>query len=253
MRTLGSGAPEPCPEGTASSSFQLVSPEDCPDCSPGFYCPELGTYNATSKCTEGFYCPGGDASPTRCVWTPRPRGTFGLRKDKRCWRNPVHFYLISTLHVEERPVVLHGANYMYIYMVATHQELSVWIARRSLFLSPHPPALSKSNFIDRACPAGHYCPTGSADPKNCVAGTYQSGTSAADCDICPDRYYCEATAVEALACPAGFYCPEGTEFATEFPCPTGTFSNETSLAAASECPLCPPGRFAFFQQLFYRC
>lgn len=62
--TLGSGAPEPCPQGTASSSFQLVSADDCPDCTPGFYCPESGTYNATLKCTEGFYCPGRDTVPT---------------------------------------------------------------------------------------------------------------------------------------------------------------------------------------------
>lgn len=79
-----------------------------------------------------------------------------------------------------------------------------------------------------------------------MAGTYQDDTGAVDCDICPDRHYCEAAATEATDCPAGFYCPEGTEFATEFPCPSGTYSNETRLAAASECPLCPPGRCARF-------
>ncbi len=75
-----------------------------------------------------------------------------------------------------------------------------------------------------------------------MAGTYQEDTGAFDCDICPDRHYCEEAAAEAVDCPAGFFCPEGTEFATEFPCPSGTYSNETRLAAASECPLCPPGR-----------
>lgn len=93
------------------------------------------------------------------------------------------------------------------------------------------------------CPAGHFCPAGSANPRGCVAGTYQNNTSAADCDICPERHYCEAMATDVLPCPAGFYCPQGTEFATEFPCPNGTYSNESSLAAASECYLCPPGRY----------
>lgn len=77
---------------------------------------------------------------------------------------------------------------------------------------------------------------------DCVAGTYQNDTGASDCDICPDRHYCEATAVEALPCPAGYFCPAGTEFATEFPCPAGTYSNEAGLADSAECSLCPPGR-----------
>ena len=61
---LGSGAPEACPPGTASSLFGLFSADDCPDCTPGFYCPESGTYTATLECTEGFYCTGGDTDAT---------------------------------------------------------------------------------------------------------------------------------------------------------------------------------------------
>ncbi len=64
----GSGAPQPCPEGTASSSFQRASEAECPDCPAGFYCPNAGTYSATEPCTAGYYCPGGDASPTEYVW-----------------------------------------------------------------------------------------------------------------------------------------------------------------------------------------
>lgn len=123
-------------------------------------------------------------------------------------------------------------------------EVSASVAHHTVCLDTLQHTLSRSNFVDRACPAGHYCPTGSVSPVDCVAGTYQNDTATADCDICPDRRYCESTATEALECPAGFYCPEGTEFATEFPCPNGTYSNETSLATASECPLCPPGRSA---------
>lgn len=67
LRTLGSGAPRPCPNGTSSSSFSLVSADECPPCQPGFYCPDVGTYNSTVQCTEGFYCPGKDAFPTLCV------------------------------------------------------------------------------------------------------------------------------------------------------------------------------------------
>lgn len=70
MRASGSGAPEPCPPGTASPSFMVESADNCPPCTLSFYCPEMGTYNATLKCTEGYYCPGGDALPTLCVLTP---------------------------------------------------------------------------------------------------------------------------------------------------------------------------------------
>ncbi|CAM9728195.1 unnamed protein product, partial [Laminaria digitata] len=93
------------------------------------------------------------------------------------------------------------------------------------------------------CTRGHYCPAGSADPVDCVAGTYQNDTGASDCDICPARHYCEATTTDATLCPSGYFCPEGTEFATEFPCHNGTYSNETGLAASTECTLCPPGRY----------
>lgn len=92
------------------------------------------------------------------------------------------------------------------------------------------------------CPRGHYCPAGSALPMECVAGTYQNDTGASICDICPDRYYCEFAADNVTICSTGSFCPEGTEFGTQFPCPNGTYSNQTGLASASECPLCPPGR-----------
>lgn len=92
------------------------------------------------------------------------------------------------------------------------------------------------------CPKGNYCPTGSALPIDCPAGTYQNDTGASECDVCPPRYYCEIGATDVLACPAGHYCPEDTEFSNQFKCPNGTYSNETALAASSECYLCPPGR-----------
>lgn len=102
-------------------------------------------------------------------------------------------------------------------------------------------------YLCRLCTRGHYCPAGSADPVDCVAGTYQNDTGSSDCDICPARHYCEATTTNATLCPAGYFCPEGTEFATEFPCHNGTYSNETGLASSSECILCPPGRCVLCQ------
>lgn len=40
----------------------------------------------------------------------------------------------------------------------------------------------------------------------------------------------------------GYYCPKNTEFATQYPCPPGTYSEALNIWDASKCQLCPPGR-----------
>ena len=40
-------------------------------------------------------------------------------------------------------------------------------------------------------------------------------------------WYCINETVNPTICPMGYYCPEGTKFAEEFPCPEGTFNNDT--------------------------
>lgn len=92
------------------------------------------------------------------------------------------------------------------------------------------------------CPPGSYCPAGSAQPLQCAASTFQSTSGSALCDLCPAGYYCEYGAAEAISCPPGNFCPESTGYANQFPCPNGTYTNETGLADSFHCSLCPPGR-----------
>ena len=40
-------------------------------------------------------------------------------------------------------------------------------------------------------------------------------------------YFCLVETVDPEICPSGYYCPEGTEFAAQFPCPAGTYNNNT--------------------------
>lgn len=40
----------------------------------------------------------------------------------------------------------------------------------------------------------------------------------------------------------GHYCPRNTKFATQYPCPPGTYSEALNIWDASKCQLCPPGR-----------
>lgn len=42
---------------------------------------------------------------------------------------------------------------------------------------------------------------------------------------------------------SGYYCPSGTQYATQYRCPRGTFSNYTGLQTASDCQPCPGGYY----------
>lgn len=42
-------------------------------------------------------------------------------------------------------------------------------------------------------------------------------------------------------CPEGFYCPEGTD--EPYPCPRGTFNNQTKRQSLDHCYNCTPGMF----------
>lgn len=41
----------------------------------------------------------------------------------------------------------------------------------------------------------------------------------------------------------GHYCPNGTEYSTQYPCPTGTYRNVTGGQEVADCYLCPPGMY----------
>ena len=41
----------------------------------------------------------------------------------------------------------------------------------------------------------------------------------------------------------GSYCPAGTEYADQYPCPAGTFTDSTSLTNSSQCTVCPQGYY----------
>ncbi len=64
------------------------------------------------------------------------------------------------------------------------------------------------------CPAGYYCPIGTAEPIPCPAGTYSATTNLnaeGDCTPCTAGKYCpnEGQTAATLDCDAGYFCPAG--------------------------------------------
>ena len=73
------------------------------------------------------------------------------------------------------------------------------------------------------------------------------------CKTCPPGFYCDATlqndtfcthgVQNPQPCPMGHYCPSGTNYATEYGCPNGTFSDQIGLQASSDCTPCSGGMY----------
>ena len=42
-------------------------------------------------------------------------------------------------------------------------------------------------------------------------------------------------------CPLGYYCPNGTQFAEQFACPNGTYSDLEGLYSEEQCKNCTQG------------
>ena len=97
------------------------------------------------------------------------------------------------------------------------------------------------------CPAGTYCPAGVSAPLYCEDGTLPTAPGSM---ICPSGYYCDhdvdvdtgvVTINAAVACPSGHYCLNGTRYATQYPCPSGTYNPDTASGSSTACVDCPAG------------
>ncbi|MES1909505.1 MAG: hypothetical protein MHM6MM_002234 [Cercozoa sp. M6MM] len=98
--------------------------------------------------------------------------------------------------------------------------------------------------IGDICSAGGYCPSGSAAPLACPAGTYSNATgltAQAQCASCPPRYYCAGSALPEPTglCYAGYYCDGGASTPTQHVAPAGTYA----AAGADSAAPCPPGTY----------
>lgn len=215
--------PIPCEPGRFCSSLGLNSSTG--DCAAGFLCysgasTPTPTDGITGEvCPPGFFCPSASSQPTPC-----PIGTFsnqvGAINSDSCELCPVG-------HACPQPATIFPQPCMAGYFCNTTGEVST---------SP----------ANKLCPLGHFCPKGTINQKPCPSGTFQSAPGQENCQTCPSSYVCDATLMPIIdpyliPCPAGFYCPIGTRFASEHPCPPGTFSDVEGLGAEEQCQTCLPG------------
>ncbi|XP_053729819.1 SCO-spondin isoform X1 [Synchiropus splendidus] len=219
--------PVPCPNGTYGESPGLQNVAQCRPCPAGMYCYaerplEQPITRPTGVCPDGHYCPSGTGYPQTY---PCQAGFYSSisvgHSGKECVSCPAQHYC-------GRPGV-------------------------------HTPA---------RCPQGFFCPVGTSRPHPCPEGTYGSRPALSDqsectpcgggryCSgvgltgpsgDCQQRFYCREGATSATPidgstgglCPAGSYCPPASS--APFPCPPGSFSNNTGLTQPQDCTPCPPG------------
>ncbi|XP_021231889.1 SCO-spondin-like isoform X4 [Numida meleagris] len=239
-----SGTQFPCPEGTYNpqNGSSLVS--HCIPCERGHYCALAGQADVTGPCLAGFYCSGGSSSPTPTdglLGNTCPKGTYcpmGTAFPQPC---PPGYYSNSTGNTGIEDCLLCDAGY---FCSGTGLLSPTGLCEGGFYcsggaVSPNPPRTTVSG---GPCPPGHYCVVGSSRAQPCPAGSYSPSWSMAQCLECPEGFYCEAASTNYTDCPAGHYCPRNTKFATQYPCPPGTYSEALNIWDASKCQLCPPGR-----------
>lgn len=213
----GSSEPKSCLRGTYCGQTGLASPEG--NCSAGYYCNGGDVVPNPRNCTAGYYCPVGTETERPC-----PAGTYspyaGKSKVEDCLNCTAGFY--CPLHGATE-VLFQCLQGFYCPSGSTHNATVI-------------------------CPRGASCPTGSGQPQNCIPGEYQDEEGQYQCKECPPGYYCDPSTnltgvIYPTKCTAGNYCPAGTKTERQFPCPAGTYSNDTGLERRSDCTPCPPKVF----------
>ncbi|KAJ6656075.1 hypothetical protein lerEdw1_004481 [Lerista edwardsae] len=261
---------------------RIILWRDKPPASPapaGHYCALPGQSQVTGPCSAGYYCTAGAASPTPAdnqTGNVCPKGHFcpkGSASPQPCRHG---FYSNSTenTRVEDCLPCRPGSYCASSELAAPSGPCDAGFYCTGGSALPNPtdgavgdvcprghvcPQGSSSPSpcpADNVCPLGHFCPAGSPEPKPCPPGKYQDETGRSLCKACPEGKFCDPNfqtqdsretfsrgVIQPSSCLPGYYCPSGTEIAKQYPCPEGTFSNQTGLSSIKECRPCPGGKF----------
>ena len=248
-----------CPVGTYGGRVNLGSVGECAVCDGGMYCSVEGLPSPDGFCRAGFYCPAGSRNDVGLTsqsqnhtcpigsYCPRgsvvpagcPPGTFNPSRGKHnvtecldC--TPGSFCGLWNMSSPSGPCEAG-------FFCSTGSNVS------------NPVSMYENGYTSRmvgggVCPVGHSCPSGTAVPYSCPPGTFNDLIEQSSCRVCPASYFCPGSvsnyASGAYDCPKGFYCKNGTQVATQHPCPAGTYSNRTLLRSISECIAAPGGHYS---------
>ena len=205
-------------------------------CTAGSYCETEGLDKPTGICDQGFYCPNGSLVSTEKICPPGRYCPIGSDTPELC---PIGKFLPGTGAFSEQDCTNCTGGY---YCNSTGLDLVSGACAQGYYCPPGQQTWKPSGY---QCPKGHYCLEGTLLPTRCENGTYQDEDAQWKCKTCQTGYFCDNTlsAVDTLAgreCPMGHYCPEGTKYNNEFPCLSGTWTNQTGLNASEKCDPCPP-------------
>eukprot|EP01135_Chromosphaera_perkinsii_P005913 Nk52_evm8s371 gene=Nk52_evmTU8s371 len=222
---LGSDKETPCTPGKYCETTGLGAPTA--DCDPGYFCTGSSTVKNPidgtmgNICPTGYYCPTGSSVPIAC-----PAGKYqpatGKTQSSDCLDCLPGRYCATTGLANPTGQCAQG------YYCTSGK-------------STDKPAAG-------LCTKGHYCPAGSPAPVRCPSGEYQDQTGQSACKPCPEGYFCDATKAPVTlfndaVCSKGHYCPAKTKFATEKPCPVGTFNDLTGKVKEADCKPCSAGKY----------
>ncbi|XP_033122761.1 uncharacterized protein LOC117121631 [Anneissia japonica] len=205
--------PEPCTGGRMSTTEGRTSNEDCPLCTPGYYCPN-DTINVHGiPCRPTYECPEGSSIEVVCRAGHYCEGVTG------------------------EPPICPGGYYCPLGSSAPIR-------------CEYPEYCPEGSEIPLTCPLGYkavdhsglrYVNTQSCNI--CPDGFYGNHTERLTCEICPQGYYCPAGTGDPTnnPCPIGYYCPEGAGAPTA--CPTGKYGNIVKAYRSDQCVDCPENTF----------
>lgn len=251
----------PCPNGTFNNKTTTTSIDECSPCIGGMYCETAGLSWPTGHCSDGYYCGRGSHSATpddgedESIYLGETCSDQGdAQVNGVCPRG--HFCPEgSSSPTQCPPGKMNAAKGQY--------NLNQCEECRAGFYCPRSATINATDLCEPGfycpggdvdptfeCTLGHFCAGGDKEPVNCPSGSYQNVTGQAECHPCPAGYFCEEAQVTPAECPKGHYCPAGTKYATEFPCPNGTFSNKTMLSTVAECTECIATMYCETEGLF---
>jgi len=212
---VGSTAEVPCTAGSYCASYRLETPSGA--CHGGYFCIEGSNTPTHTVCPAGFFCPVGTVDPFPCPQGTYQPGTGAMDQSAACKACPSGYFCNVTGidNVNASHLCPEG---MYCLNGTITPTLECW--------------------------AGHKCPIGTGWPVACSSGTYQNQIGQGSCKTCEAGRYCEGNGNQNMTdCPKGYYCLNGTTFATEFPCPNGTFNPSTQGSTVSDCTPCTKGSY----------